>query len=130
MAEPSATNGFDPKKMKSFVGRVENVEKELESLKGRYMSECKALREDIKDIFKEAQVEGVPTRPLKNYIKERQLLRKAEACRENLEADDQDSYDLIKQAMGDLAELPLGKAALSTIKGGKSELDDLTATKQ
>jgi uncharacterized protein (UPF0335 family) len=116
--------------MKSFVGRVENVEKELESLKGRYMSECKALREDIKDIFKEAQVEGVPTRPLKNYIKERQLLRKAEACRENLEADDQDSYDLIKQAMGDLAELPLGKAALSTIKGGKSELDDLTATKQ
>ena len=127
---PSKTNGFDPKLVKGMTKRVETCLDKLESMKGKYMSECKAVRNDISDIYKEAKAKGIPTRPFKNYVKERELRGKIEDLRDNLEEDDQDSYDLIKQAMGELADLPLGAAALAkhpdAPKGGDA-LDEFEA---
>jgi uncharacterized protein (UPF0335 family) len=38
-----------------FVRRVESLMDELATLRGRYMAECKAVRGEIKDVYKDAK---------------------------------------------------------------------------
>lgn len=110
--QPAGHNSLEPAKVKSYVGRIENIHDELEKERGTYMAACKALREDIKDIFDEAKDAGIPRRALKSVIKVRALEYKAEKARDDLEQDDQQAHDRIRLALGDLADLPLGQAAL------------------
>jgi len=117
MTTPAKTNGFDPEKTKSYVGRVENLHKDLQTERGKYMATCKAIREDIKVVFAEAKDEGFPNKSLKAVVKARELERKANAQRDDLgDLDLQDKFDMIRHALGDLADTPLGKAA--TVKNG------------
>jgi uncharacterized protein (UPF0335 family) len=101
MSEPTKTNGLDHELVKGFVGRVENVHRDLESLKGTYMSECKALREDIGTIYDEAKDKGIPKRELKANVKRRALQRKLDSIRDDFEGEQLDMFDLIASALGD-----------------------------
>jgi uncharacterized protein (UPF0335 family) len=105
-------NGFNPQTVNSFVARIENLHGEIDSERGKYMAACKGIRAGIKDTLDDAKDSGIPKRALKSVIKARALERKAAAVRDELEAEDQDAHDLLRQALGDLAELPLGRAAL------------------
>jgi uncharacterized protein (UPF0335 family) len=105
-------NGFDPQTVNSFVARVENRHEELLSERSKYMLACKGVREEIKEILDEAKDAGIPKRALRSVIKVRDLEAKAEKVREELEAEDQESHDQIRLALGDLADLPLGQAVL------------------
>ncbi len=96
-----------------FVTRIESVDKELETLKGKYMSECKALREDKKEILNEAKDAGFTKAAIKAVVKARELDRKAKEAYEDLDLADRDTFDSIRHALGDLAELPLGQAAVN-----------------
>lgn len=105
-------NGLDPEKANSYVGRIENLHKDLDTLRGKYMSECKVVREDIKVVLDEAKDDGFPKKSLKAVVKTRELERKAKACREDLaDIDDMDKFDLIRDALGDFADTDLGRAA-------------------
>jgi uncharacterized protein (UPF0335 family) len=106
-------NGFDPDKAQSFIDRCENIDKELEREKGEYMARCKALRGDKKDVLSEAKDQGFNTTAMKAVLKTRALERKVEETRDELDNDVQDSFDNIRLAIGDLADLPLGQAALA-----------------
>jgi uncharacterized protein (UPF0335 family) len=99
-------------KSKSFVERIENLHRQKEELHSAYMLECKDLSLDEQQVYKDAKGEGIPKKALKSVIRDRSLRRKLEAIREGLDAADQDSFDMIKHALGDLAETPLGEAAL------------------
>lgn len=46
-------------------------------------------------------------------IKTRQLENRLEHLRDDLEPDEVETYDAIRLALGDLSDLPLGKAALA-----------------
>lgn len=106
-------NGFDPAVLNSLVERIENIEADGETDKGEYMQRCKARKEDIADIIEEGKARGIPPKPFKKALSARKLNKKIEALRADL-ADmvDQESYDQIRHALGDLADLPLGEAAL------------------
>lgn len=108
-----ATNGFDPDVLNSIVGRIEQVFVELDSLRGTYMQDCKSFREDIANLYDEAKARGVPPKSLKKAVKARELNRKIEALREDLDLVDRETYDQIRHALGDLADTPLGDAALN-----------------
>lgn len=105
-------NGFDPSTVNSFVARIENRHDELLKERSTYMLACKGIRGEIAEILDEAKDKGIPKRALKSVIKARELEVKAARVREELEAEDQESHDLIRQALGDLADLPLGQAVL------------------
>lgn len=105
-------NGFDPEKAQSFVSRVENLNQDMETLKAEHMAKCKAVREDIKDVLEEAKGEGIPKGALKAVIKVRELERKAERARDDLDSDVQGDFDNLRLALGDLAETELGQAAM------------------
>lgn len=115
MAKPAKVghNGVDPEKATSFVTRIENLQSEMESERGAYMNKCKEIRGDIAEIYIEVKDAGVSVKAMKVEIKDRMAARRAEKRRAGLEPDEQDALDLIKHALGELADLPLGAAAMA-----------------
>lgn len=112
-AEPRpGGNGFDPAVVSGFVQRIESLGDDLLTERSEYMTRCKSIRGDIKLVLDEAKDAGIPRKELKLAVKTRELQRKVDAIREDLEGDEQDNYDMIRHALGDLADTPLGAAAL------------------
>lgn len=96
---------------KAFVERVENLHGDLMKLRMSYMSECKTVREDIAAVLQEAKEAQIPKKVIKTTVKVRELERKADEAREELDIADRDTFDNIRHALGDLADTPLGQAA-------------------
>lgn len=111
---PAGSNGFNPEKTKAYVERVERLNDDITSIMLTALSKCKEVHGDIKIVYDEAKdTDGIPKKALKKVVKARQLEAKARKVREDLEGDEQDSFDMIRHALGDLAELPLGAAVLA-----------------
>jgi uncharacterized protein (UPF0335 family) len=80
--------------LKSFVERVERIEEEITG-----------LRDDIKDIFAEARNSGFDTAAIRQILREKKMDPAIRAEREAL-------CDTYRHALGMLADLPLGTAAI------------------
>lgn len=104
-------NGFDPDKVLNFVERIENLHQDLAVKKGEFMSECRLIHDDVKEVLKEAKNAGIPKKSLKAVVKKRQLTRDIDDLRDDLEGEDQDSYDQLLSALGDFRNTDLGGAA-------------------
>lgn len=87
----------------------------LEAQRIENMNVCREIRGEIKTALDEAKEAGVNKKALKAKIKQYEHLLKADACRADLESDEQSDFDLISQKLGDLAALPLGIAALAKL---------------
>jgi len=104
-------NGPNPDRTRECVTRIEALHQKKERAHMAYMAECAVIAEDVKVIVDEAKAAwGIPKRALKTVIKVRAGERKLAKLREDLEADDQESFDQIRHALGDLADTPLGRA--------------------
>jgi len=112
------TNGIDAKVASDFIARVENLHDDLKSMKGTYMNECKGVREDIKEVYSEAKEAGIPVKALKAEIKTRQLDRRKEEIKAGLDIDEMSAFEQLQEALGGLADLPLGKQALEQAQAG------------
>lgn len=122
MAPAQHGNGFDPERTKQCIDRIEAVLADIESIKGSAMAKCREKHDEIAEIYEEAKTAwGIPKRALKAVVKVRAAERKLKAMREGLEDDDQDSFDQIRHAIGDLADTPLGQAALDAAKKGDDD---------
>lgn len=111
------TNGIDAEKAKAFVGRIENVEAEIESKRGEYMAFAKDRREDIKEIISEAKDEGIPKKALKAIVADRRFDRKKAKLADGLDIDEGAAFEQMKEALGALGGTPLGEAALASAAG-------------
>jgi hypothetical protein len=126
-AQPTS-NGFDPDVLQDIVGRLDELDSTLASERGRFMKRCRDIAEDRKGVMTEAKARGIPLKPLKVELKARKLAHKIEELRSELEADDADQAVLIREALGDYADLPLGKAAVDADERRKADgelVDDL-----
>lgn len=109
-------------KGKAFVSRIETIETQIEREAKLFKADVIApLKSDVKDIYDEVEAAGLTKKSIRAVVKARRLKRQADAARAKLDIADQDNFDNIRLALGDLAELPLGKAALG------SEEEDRTA---
>lgn len=107
------TNGYDSDAVKGYVERIERYLDELASERGEFMARCKVIRNNIAHVVQEAKDQhGIPKKEFKAVIKARELEAKADRIREDLEADAQATFDMIRTALGDFGDLPLGQAAL------------------
>jgi len=91
-----------------FLEEIEQHMEELESLKGAYMSDCKAVRQKIKDSYVSAKEAGCQVRPLKGLVKWRQLERKKVKIDASFE-EDEDEAQIYARLVENL--VPLGIAA-------------------
>jgi uncharacterized protein (UPF0335 family) len=102
----AGSNGFKPDEVQSFVNRISNINEEIRKVKARNAAECKSLLEDIKEVLDEAKSSGIPKKELKAHIKVIELTNKIEEIREDLDEDEQETFDQLAIALG-----PLGEAA-------------------
>ena len=108
------SNGYDPNKVKAYTQRVENIQGEIDEIMAKAKEECAPLRDDMKGVKKQACDEiGVTPKVFNTMISERRLRAKADRKRDELDTDQQDSYDTLLHALGDFANTGLGGAALS-----------------
>lgn len=126
MAAAQHGNGPNPERTKECVERIEALDRERERLHMEYMAECARLARDKGDIYTEAKAAwGLSTRVLKRVVKVRGAERKLEEMRSSLEAEEQETFDQIRFALGDLADTPLGRAAT-----GEDFSEDVRGTDQ
>lgn len=115
-AEAAKTNGYDMTKIDAFLDRMEGVEAECASIMGKAMQECKALRDDQKDIKQEAKDAGIRSKVFAEMWNARKALRKSETALLALEGDDRDQIEeILSQATDDKAfgDTPFGAHLLS-----------------
>lgn len=106
-----------------YLARVENVLADLDRMKGEYMAACKAKREDIKEIYKEAKDDDIPVRALKGLVKYRELERRQAELAETIPDEEVSEFEMLVEALGDYADTPLGQAALD-LAGDGDDGDD------
>jgi uncharacterized protein (UPF0335 family) len=85
---------FAKDQLKSIIERVERLEEEK-----------KALSDDIRDVYSEAKANGFDVKALRTIVR----LRKQDA---NERAEQEAILETYMMALGMLADLPLGKAAI------------------
>lgn len=88
--------------IKAIIERIEKLEEEKE-----------AIASDIKEVFAEAKSNGFDVKILKKVLS----LRKQDAHKR---AEEQALISVYMDALGMLADTPLGKAALDAVSTGKS----------
>lgn len=111
-ADAAGSNGFDGEKLQGYIAKIEGYFADMESEKGAYMRRCKSIRGSIDVVYEEAKALGIPKKVLKAHVDLRKLEGKKEAIVAKLDGDDAETFEMISDALGDFATLPLGKAAL------------------
>lgn len=106
------------KKAEPFMARIENIYEDIEREKSAFMSTCKELKQDIKDILAEAEEAGVPKKALKGLVKFREFERKQAKIDADFEGEDQSVYDALILQLG-----PLGEAAATRARKNGNAAD-------
>ena len=125
---PDGTNGYDGTALQGYLDRISAQDDELLSLKGSYMRDCKAPRAAIKDIMGEVREAGHSMVAFRTVLAKHRSERRIERKIANLEGDDAETFELMLESLGGLADTPLGAAALDKKRRrGRREanLDDL-----
>lgn len=105
-------NRANSDEMAAYINRLEELDSELLREKMAYMERARRIQENKKEVLDEARENGLSKKAVRAVVKVRDLERKAEAAREDLEDDDAAVFDDIREALGDFADSPLGKAAV------------------
>jgi uncharacterized protein (UPF0335 family) len=114
--------------LQDIVSRLDELDATLASERGKFMKRCRDIAEDRKGVMTEAKARGIPLKPLKTELKIRKLSHKMEEMRSELETEDLEQAKLIQEALGDYANLPLGKAAVDAEERRQADgelVDDL-----
>ena len=91
------------------------------------MAVAKRHRGIIGDIKKRAKAQGVPPKELNAVLKRINLETRLHKLRDDLEDEDQNTYDLLCEACGDFITTPLGQAAADAVRPRGAALDSLTS---
>ena len=116
----AGSNAIDPTMAQRFVGELDRCDEELLTLRGEYMQRCKTVRERKADWMEQAEAAGIPRSGLKVELKRRDLARKIKTLEADAGEEVVETADMIRDALGDFAALPLGGAAV-VAAGGKDE---------
>ena len=126
MARKAKTNSgtFNKELLIDIVRRDDDIADELATLKGKFMSDCKALASDRKDLFKEAKDRGLNAKILRKNIKARDLRRSADALRDALEPDYHADFDQMAAVIEVNVISGAAKARAANNAANSSSIDD------
>ena len=96
------SNGIDGQHLQSFIERIERLEDEKRTIAG-----------DIKDVYSEAKGTGFDVKIIRKVV----ALRRQDKHKRQEEAE---LLELYLDALGDLRDTPLGKAAVERVYGASA----------
>jgi hypothetical protein len=99
-AKPGS-NTINPEVVQDIVRRLDEIEQEKLSERGKFMKICRDLGDRRKDLLKEAKARGIPQKPLLAELKARDHEIKAETIRNDLEDEDKEQAELIRDAIAE-----------------------------
>lgn len=105
--ETAAPNTIDKQALEDFFVRLNNLHDDFDDEAARFRADVKALYAEAADTLK---VNRKIIRHAYTTIRAQAKLQKREAA---LEAADRDQLDLLRAALGDFIDTPLGQSALS-----------------
>lgn len=109
MAPRPGTNGGNAE---AYLGRIEHIFEDLDRLRADYKHECKARREDIRDLYMEARSQGVEVKALKGLVKFRMLARKQQHISDAFDEIEQAAYEDLIDRLGDLGRAAAERAGV------------------
>jgi uncharacterized protein (UPF0335 family) len=113
----AASGGNDlAAKAETYLRQIEEIDFDLESEKGEYMSRCRVLRDKRKDVFGAAKDDGIQVKPLKAVVKRRKLENKIAGLPSDFDIDESSQYAALAEAF---AGTPFGDFAAA--RGGAAE---------
>lgn len=104
------------RKAEPFLHKIEGIDADIDSEKGRFMAFCKAKRKLIKDALKAAKDEGIAIPVMKGIVERRKLQRKVDKIATDFDMDEAAAYRELERVFG-----PLGSAAAVRAGYGKAE---------
>lgn len=106
-------NGYDGPKLQSFIDRWESVQGEIDEIMDNARDAAEPHRQDQAAIVKEAAEAGFSKKEFKAILRKRRLEDKLQHVADSLDSDQKETYEAMLAALGELAETPLGRAALN-----------------
>jgi uncharacterized protein (UPF0335 family) len=126
-------NKINPAMLKKWIGQFDILAKEDLDLHMGYMADKKSIKEERKELFKSAKVEGLPTKEFKAILERRDLGERIRELESELDLDQRATYTQMIEALGGekaLVGLPLGDAALKTAKPDEPKPDPAKVGKE
>lgn len=111
-------NGVNGQKLQGYIDEVEAEQAKIDAHSEGAKKKSLPHRERIKEIKKEAAEDGFSAKEFNAVIRKRRLEAKIDMIRERLDEPQQDVYDQLLHALGQLSDLPLGEAAMSRATDG------------
>lgn len=105
-------NQKDWEEASPYVARYENLQDKIDAIMADAREKCRPHRDGQKDVKTEAADAGFHKKPFAALIKRRKLIRKANEVEKGLTPEQQEDYESLCAALGELADLPLGEVAL------------------
>jgi uncharacterized protein (UPF0335 family) len=121
------SNGFDRDQLQGYLEEIAHFDGELLSLQSDYMQKCKGPRAAIREVMKAAKEAGMNMKALREVVADDRAKRRRERRIDELEADDLQDYQAMKEALGEFGDTPLGEAALKRAKQNEGALDSLAS---
>lgn len=106
------SNGLSPEVVKSITERWDGLAERLATAKGVYMKAAKDVAEDRAELLTEAKSKGINLKAFKTEIKCRDLGFKIAGLRGNLEGEDAEQAELLRDAIT-LLHTPVGSVGAS-----------------
>jgi uncharacterized protein (UPF0335 family) len=118
--EEPRDNGFDPDQLAQFVGRIENIQGEIDEINLDARERAQPLREDIAAIKREATDHGIGRTELACVLRKRRLEHRAAHVSDSLDLAERANFEEMIASLERLAEqLPgLGEAARDHARAG------------
>lgn len=101
----------DGKKLQKYLDRVMSVQKKIDKLMQKAKEECGPFRSDIRAIKKEANENGLQAKVFNAHLIREKALHQIVQIPDQLDLDQRAQYVSDLEALGQLADTPLGKAA-------------------
>lgn len=117
----------------SFVDKFEQMEVEVASERGKFMSACRAIRQRQKELLEDAKSQGVSKGVVKAIVKARELENRARNLLADIEDSEEQTFAIdIRKALGDdFSTLPLGAAAVQREEADETpKVDPVAAAAQ
>ena len=116
---PRAKANDIAKKAEPFLHKIESIDADINSEKGRFMAFCKAKRKLIRDHLKAAKDEGIAIPAMKGLVEQRKLERKIAKIPTDFDMDEAATFRELVRVFG-----PLGQAAAVRAGYGKTDEGD------